>query len=123
MKNIKYKLGIFLSLILIINSCQEDNYEVGELITPTNVKLDFNIVGQDNENLFGDGSGKVNFTASADNAITYKFIFGDGCESVPIPTFPVIDTFDQSLAPPLFINKVSGFEAPPETIAFDPPTL
>jgi hypothetical protein len=29
----------------------------------------------------GDGSGKVKFTATADDAISYKFVFPDGTSS------------------------------------------
>lgn len=94
MKTFKYFL-LGLASLFSLTSCEDDNFEVGDIITPTNVKLDFNIVGQDNDNLFGDGSGKVNFKASADNAITYKFIFGDGSEEVA-PSGAIQHRFSQT---------------------------
>jgi hypothetical protein len=76
MKNIKYILGIFLSLTLLI-SCQvdSDDYEFGDIITPSNIQTTFEIVGADALNPYGDGSGVVNFTSSADNTVSYKYVF------------------------------------------------
>lgn len=78
MKIHKY-LILLLSLILI--SCQEDDQQFGEVIVPTNLTISAEIVGADDENPGGDGSGVVNFVASAENAITYKFVFGDNTEA------------------------------------------
>ncbi len=63
--------------LLLITSCQEDDQQFGEIIVPTNLSINAEIVGATDESPGGDGSGIVNFTASADNAITYEFIFGD----------------------------------------------
>lgn len=67
----------FLSLFLAI-SCQEDDKSFGDLSAPTNLTVDVVIQGQDNTNPYGDGSGIVTFTSTADNAISYKYIFSDG---------------------------------------------
>ena len=80
MKNIKYILGVFLSLILI-SGCEKENYEFGDLITPSNLKLTAEIVGKNATNPFGDGSGKVNFTATSNDVITYKYVH-KGAESM-----------------------------------------
>ncbi len=77
----KYNLILFLSvfgIMFITNSCQTDEYDLGELVAPTNVTVSYEIVGANAENPYGDGSGMVNFTATAENAITYTFDFGDG---------------------------------------------
>lgn len=74
-------LIIFGTLIFSI-SCQKDEYDLGEIVAPSNVSLSYEIVGADAENPNGDGSGFVNFTASANNAITYSFDFGDGSDIV-----------------------------------------
>lgn len=58
--------------------CQEDNESFGDLNTPTNLNTDVYIVGKTAENPDGDGSGIVKFTSTADNAISYKYIFSDG---------------------------------------------
>jgi len=71
-------LVAFTGLLLIIVSCQKDDHELGALVAPTNVTLSYEIVGADTENPNGDGSGLVNFTATANNAITFSFDFGDG---------------------------------------------
>ncbi|MCA1760465.1 MAG: PKD domain-containing protein, partial [Bacteroidales bacterium] len=74
----KYILVILVGFQLVFSGCEEDNYELGELITPTNVDVTFEVVGADGENPNGDGSGVVNFSATADNEITFNYIFGDG---------------------------------------------
>lgn len=81
MKKIKYILGLFLTLSLLVG-CEEENYEFGEIITPSSVEITAQIVGQDADNPNGDGSGLVNFTATAENEITFKFDFGDGFSGV-----------------------------------------
>ena len=82
MKNIKYYLGLFLMLAFVCTSCQEDDAVIGDIITPTNVTISAEIVGVDADNPYGDGSGFVNFTSTADNEITYQFDFGDGKEGL-----------------------------------------
>jgi hypothetical protein len=73
MKNLN-KIISLLVLIICFGSCQEDDNTVGPIIAPTNLTVSAEIVGQDVDNPFGDGSGVVNFSATADNAITYRFI-------------------------------------------------
>jgi len=77
MKNIKYIFVVLSGLLLIMSGCQKE-YELGSIVAPRNVTLSYEIVGADSENPTGDGSGVVNFTATADNAITFNFDFGDG---------------------------------------------
>lgn len=71
--NLSYSL---LMVFLIVISCQEDDPSLGPIVAPSNITIDYDIVGQDDNNPDGDGSGVVNFSASADNAITYKFVSG-----------------------------------------------
>lgn len=79
MKNMKHIVYIALSVVLFVNlsSCQEEDQEFGEIIAPSNLTIEFDLVGQDSANPNGDGSGLVNFIASAENAIAYRFNFGD----------------------------------------------
>jgi hypothetical protein len=80
MKNIKH-IMTFLLIALMFSSCAEENYEFGDIVTPTALTVTAEIVGADTDNLYGDGSGVVNIKATADNAITYKFIY-NGQETV-----------------------------------------
>ena len=73
MKKINHIILLF-SLLLFYN-CETDSYELGDLINPSNLSVIADIQGQDNDNPFGDGSGNVVLTATAENAITYKFTF------------------------------------------------
>lgn len=75
MKNFKYILSLFFSLAIVLSSCEEKEYEFGDIKTPSNISITASIVGQDASNPFGDGTGKVNFTASASDAITYKYLY------------------------------------------------
>lgn len=77
----QYISTLLLGALLIFTSCDEEKYELGVLTAPSNVDLSYVIVGQDDENPYGDGSGLVNFTASADAEITFNYIFGDGKDS------------------------------------------
>jgi hypothetical protein len=78
MKYSKYIIVPMIAAMLMVNSCMQEDYRLGELVTPTNVDLTYVIVGADDDNPFGDGSGVVQFTASADHIITFTFDFGDG---------------------------------------------
>lgn len=74
MKNINYIINLLL-LVLALTACQDEDFEVGNLVMPTNIDIVVDIVGADSANPNGDGSGKVNFTATADNALSYHFVY------------------------------------------------
>ncbi len=92
MKNLSYIATLFTILFLV--NCKADDPTFGEIVTPTNVTITAEIVGKDTDNPYGDGSGFVNFTASADNAITYQFNFGDGKTGVN-PSGTITNRFTQ----------------------------
>lgn len=95
MKNIKYYIGFVLSMALLFTSCQDDDSTIGDIVVPTGVTISAEIVGQDADNPFGDGSGIVNFTSTADNEITYQFNFGDGKTGVA-PSGETVHRFTQT---------------------------
>lgn len=65
--------------LILMSSCQEDTNSFGSLDAPANLQVTAQIVGQNTTDaLNGDGTGKVLFTATADNAISYRYVFGDG---------------------------------------------
>lgn len=70
-------------MLTLFYSCQENDYSFGEIITPSNIQITAEIVGVDANNPNGDGSGVVNFTATADNAVSYKYVF-NGAETVSL---------------------------------------
>ena len=70
---IRLKL-LFVSILMIsFFGCEQDDYEFGDIQSPTNLVITADILGADDDNPFGDGSGYVTFTAVADDAISYKF--------------------------------------------------
>ena len=94
-----YKSNILLLALIIISmtfkSCQDEDQEFGAIIAPSNITLNFEILGQDTENPNGDGSGIVNFTATADDALTYIYSYGDGTDNVSAPNGTSTHRFTQ----------------------------
>lgn len=83
MKNISlYIIMLLTASVLVFTGCDKDDHELGALIAPSNMLVTYEIVGGDDENPNGDGSGSVIFTTTADNAITYKYTFGDGFSEI-----------------------------------------
>ncbi len=77
-------LYIFLfSLTILFQGCQDEDQEFGNIIAPSNIQITADIVGVDATNPNGDGSGTVNFSATADNAISYKFVYNGAETSSP----------------------------------------
>jgi hypothetical protein len=85
MKKFKYIFTSLFAVLLLSVGCQDDP-TVGDLLTPTNLQVTASIVGQDANNPNGDGSGVVNFAATADDTITYRFIFGSNQQTSPSGT-------------------------------------
>ncbi|MCP9199054.1 family 16 glycosylhydrolase [Gramella sp. GC03-9] len=77
MKNIFVRLLFVIALSLGFYSCEED-YDIGEISAPSNLSVETAIMGQSGDMPNGDGSGMVTFNASANNAMTYKFVFPNG---------------------------------------------
>lgn len=73
---IKYGLSSMFALLLLLAGCSKEDYSFGELEAPSNVVINTEIVGQSEDNPNGDGSGLVNISVDADNAIAYKIDFG-----------------------------------------------
>lgn len=79
MKNIlKISLSVF--MLVFFMACTDDDYDIGEITVPTNLQVETAILGQSDDMPEGDGSGEVTFTATAQGAMTYKFIFENGTE-------------------------------------------
>ncbi|MEZ7504416.1 family 16 glycosylhydrolase [Flavobacterium sp. Arc2] len=72
-------ISIFILLIMV--NCSKDDFTFGSLQAPTNLQVAVQLIGKTAANPNGDGSGKVKFTATADDAISYKFVFPDGTSS------------------------------------------
>jgi len=80
MKNLKYIIGLFLTLG-IFAGCEQETYEFGDLDAPSNLVINADIVGISDENPNGDGSGTVHFNVTSNDAITYKFV-SNGAEEM-----------------------------------------
>ena len=78
-------LSLFFSVLLACSSGGDGGPNnppppVNEDIIPTNLSLSIDIIGANGDNPNGDGSGMIQCTASATNAISYGFRFGTGSE-------------------------------------------
>lgn len=77
MKKHLKNIAKFLTLLILVSSCQEDDKTFGGIVTPTNLTISYTIQGQDATHPDGDGSGNVDLVAKADNATSYKYFFSD----------------------------------------------
>jgi hypothetical protein len=86
MRKFKNIYIILFSMLIAFTGCQENDYQFGEIVAPSNIVITAEIVGQDlNDPALanGDGSGSVNFTAKGDNTISYVFYFNGIAEASP----------------------------------------
>lgn len=79
--------SIIVLAFLIIYSCKQDEYALGELTAPKNLVINTEIVGQSTANPNGDGSGSVNITATATDALAYKIGYTEVADISAVPTF------------------------------------
>ncbi|CAL1516718.1 hypothetical protein [Chitinophaga sp. MM2321] len=79
---IKFFTRLFVATLLLLSSCQKDDYKFGELTTPSKPVLTVTVVGQDATHPMGDGSGAVLLAVASDHAFNYKVDFGDGLPAV-----------------------------------------
>ena len=77
MKKIVIKIVSVFILLLMVN-CQEDNLGFGAINAPSGLTVTAEIIGKSAAFPNGDGSGKVKFVSTAQNAISYKYVFSDG---------------------------------------------
>ncbi len=75
--NFKYLSVAFLCVASLFIGCQEDNYSLGDLTAPSGLTIQTEKVGQNAANPNGDGSGKVNITVTANDALAFKIGYND----------------------------------------------
>jgi len=83
MKKIKNIYIVLFSTLIAFFGCQENNYEFGEVVAPSNIVITAEILGADDNNPYGDGSGTVNFTTNADAASSYVYYFDGIAQASP----------------------------------------
>ena len=96
MKNLLKYSAILAGVLILFGGCQKESYELGDLITPTDVQLSYTISGADEANPNGDGSGVVNFVATANNNINFTYLFGDGQNNEVSPDGKVSHMFTKT---------------------------
>lgn len=103
MKKLTYLLLAIQCVFLI--SCEEENFDFGEIINPTELAFDVEIIGADIDNPFGDGSGNVVFSAAAKNALGFKYIINE--VELPSPSGKLEHLFTDSGLVEYTINVVA----------------
>lgn len=93
--NNRYIITLLSAILIVFGSCTKE-YVPGQLTAPDNVTLTYEIAGADDENPYGDGSGIVTFTATANNEITYNYMFGDGQDNKVAPGGIISHRFTQN---------------------------
>ena len=89
----------YVALALIaftFSACQEEDQEFGPVTAPSNLSVSFEVVGANADNPQGDGSGFVIFSATANDAITYRFNFGDNTDVEVSPSGEITHRFTQT---------------------------
>ncbi len=71
--------------VFAFTACKKAEYTIGDIVAPSNLTLTAIVVGTDVSNPFGNGTGKVQISVRADNALTYKIDFGDGTAPALVP--------------------------------------
>ncbi len=76
MKKLKMMLRIIIPILIssLLSGCEEDTFKLDSVKAPSNLTIDYEVVGQDDNNPNGDGSGIAVIKANADNAVTYYYI-------------------------------------------------
>lgn len=75
--NFKYLSVVFLGIASLFTGCQKDDYALGDLTAPSGLVIETSIVGQNASNPNGDGSGKVDITVMAEDAMAFKIGYND----------------------------------------------
>ena len=78
MNPFKITASILLSGVMFLIACKKETYKFGEIKTPEGLDMSLTVAGASSSQPDGDGSGSVDFTVSASNALTYHIDFGDG---------------------------------------------
>lgn len=87
MKYLKiHSLFLLAGILMLFTACQDDDQVLGALVAPSNIQLNYVVVGADAQNPFGDGSGIVMFNTTSNGAITYNYNFGDATNAEIAPS-------------------------------------
>lgn len=88
MKRIINKLTIAVFILGTFYACEKAEYSIGDLTAPSDIVINAEVVGKSDATPNGDGSGDVNFTITANDALSYKIDFdnSDALNLVYLPT-------------------------------------
>ena len=75
----KRQFVFLLPMVFFLASCSgdSDSEEEEQVLAPRNLQVTVDVKGSDGTNPYGDGSGQVEFKATAENAVSYKIKYDD----------------------------------------------
>lgn len=115
MKNYFKTVTLFLGLAISLVSCSDsdggsgtdDDGPVG--VTPSNLVISTEVVGQDEAHPYGDGTGLVVFTVSAENALNFVLTFQDGTTQTVTGSVGSVDKVFTSIGINTYVVAVKAF--------------
>ncbi|HAG16238.1 MAG TPA: hypothetical protein DCG69_06895 [Bacteroidales bacterium] len=108
-KFLKFVISSLFVLILFSCSCGVKEVELPK--PPTNIVLTISVHGEDSENPYGDGSGKIDITVTVNDATIYKFEMGNGIEqesSIGYLSYTYLHTGTQTYTVKVTASNVDG---------------
>jgi PKD repeat protein len=110
---------ITLLSLLVFMSCSSDDGAgpTNEVVKPSNLSITANVVGKDNENPNGDGSGEVSFTISASNATSYKVLINNQTLTLTQNEFTYKFTDSGTKAYTVIVSAYNGLNFVSKTIS------
>lgn len=114
-----YIKSITLFSLLFFVSCSSGDGEdsINEVVNPSNLSITANVLGKDNENLNGDGSGEVSFIISASNATSYKVLINNETLTLTQNTFSYIFTTPGIKTYTVIVSAYNGLNFVSKTIS------
>jgi len=103
MKNIFKTLIVVAALTMVFNACNKQDYSMGDLTAPSNIVITTEVLGVDATHPYGDGSGDVKITVTADNALEYKMDF-DANTALELKSLPKLPSTNTAFLTKKFTN-------------------
>ncbi len=77
-----------LALVMVVGGCKKTEYKMGDLVAPSDIVINTEIVGQDATNPDGDGSGDVKISLTGNNVLSWKIDYNanDGINLEHLPS-------------------------------------
>lgn len=100
-------LQLIITCLLIVSCSSSDDNDIDNT-KPSNLSIVGEVIGANNENPNGDGSGMVNFTITATNATSYKVLINNETLDLSINTFSYTFTKEGTNEYPIIVSAYNS---------------